>query len=151
MQTFKGMVSQTATQTMQKGKQILHLVLRKKPLTEEVLEELEKEVSDRMIKFINRIMPKLENTKFENPEQAIKVILLKGLIKILKKLVAEYQKELSPEDQEFVNQIFANEENNIQLEESKISFDKHKTSIEEDINEDMPNKNKEKKDQCGIQ
>ncbi len=148
MQSFQGMINQTATQTMLKGKQILHLVLKKKPLTEEVLEELEKEVSDRMIKFLKRIMPKLENTKFENPEQAIKVILLKALLKILKKLVAEYQKELSPQDQEFVNQIFANEENNIKLEESQMLVDKNKTSIEEEINDDGLNK---KKDQCSVQ
>ena len=149
MQNFKGTVSQTVTQTMERGKRILHLVLQKKPITIQAFEELEKEVSDRMIKFVQRIMPKLENAKFDNPESAIKVILLKGLINILKKLVEEYQKSLNPQDQEFIEQVFANEEKNIQLEESKMITDKNKTTIEDDDN--MPNNEKGSTKNCGIQ
>ena len=149
MQNFKGTVSQTVTQTMERGKRILHLVLQKKPITIQAIEELEKEVSDRMIKFVQRIMPKLENAKFDNPESAIKVILLKGLINILKKLVEEYQKSLNPQDQEFIEQVFTNEEKNIQLEESKMITDKNKTTIEDDDN--MPNNEKGSTKNCGIQ
>lgn len=149
MQNFKGTVSQTVTQTMERGKRILHLVLQKKPITIQAFEELEKEVSDRMIKFVQRIMPKLENAKFDNPESAIKVILLKGLINILKKLVEEYQKSLNPQDQEFIEQVFTNEEKNIQLEESKMITDKNKTTIEDDDN--MPNNEKGSTKNCGIQ
>ena len=151
MQNFNVTVTQTAVQTIERGKNILHLVLKRKPVTEQALEELEKEISERIQNFLNRIIPKLEKTKFENPEQAIKVIFLKGLINILKKLVAEYQKELSPEDQVIVNQIFANEENNIKLEESKMQIEENKTSIEEDIHAQMKNNNKDPKDKCSIQ
>ena len=145
---INNIISQTCTATVDKGKQILHLVLQRKPVSVEALEELEKEVSERMIKFIKRIMGKLEKTKFDNPEQAIKVIFLKGLIKILKKLVSEYEKQLSPEDLQVVNQIFANEENNIKIEESKLIVDKNKTSIEEEQNPNDPDKNK--KNECLI-
>lgn len=151
MQNFKGTVSQTVTQTLERGKRILHLVLQKKPITVQAFEELEKEVSDRMIKFVQRIMPKLENAKFDNPELAIKVIFLKGLINILKKLVEEYQKSLNPQDQLFIEEVFANEEKNIQIEESKMMTDKNKTTIEDGDNDNMPNNNKESKRNCGIQ
>lgn len=150
MQNNQTYITQTLTQTIERGKKLLHLVLKMKPLVHQVFEELEIEISEGMSKFLARIKPKIENTKFENPEQAIKVLLLKGLLNILKKLVEEYQMSLSPKDQEFINQILETEEKSVQLEESKILTDKNKAIIEKDANDNIPNKNMEFKNQCNI-
>ena len=150
MQNNQTIISQTLTQTIERGKKLLYLVLKMKPLAHQVFEELEIEISEGMSKFLARIKPKIENTKFDNPEQAIKVLLLKGLLNILKKLVEEYQMSLSPKDQEFINQILETEEKSVQLEESKILTDKNKAIIEKDANDNIPNKNMEFKNQCNI-
>lgn len=63
----------------------------------------------------------------------------------MKKLVEENKKSLSFQEQELINQIFANEEKNIKIEEFKLIIDKNKALIEDCTNNNKPNNNKESK------
>jgi hypothetical protein len=134
MQNLQATVITTSNQALNRGRQILHLVLQKKPFSEKIMEELENEISDRMGKFVSRIYKKLEQTKFENPQQSIKVILLKALVQIMRNMVKEYQQSLSPDDLKIIEEIFQKEENDIKIEEQKIKNIKE-SSIDEDINQ----------------
>lgn len=145
MQNLQATVIITSNQALNRGKQILHLVLQKKPFSEKIMEELEKEISERMGNFVSRIYKKLEQTKFENPQQSIKVILLKALVQIMRNIVKEYQQSLSPDDLKIIEEIFKKEENDIKIEEQKIK-DIKESSIDEDINLTKPDNSK-----CAIQ
>ena len=134
MQNLQATVITTSNKALNRGRQILHLVLQKKPFSEKIMEELENEISDRMGKFVSRIYKKLEQTKFENPQQSIKVILLKALVQIMRNMVKEYQQSLSPDDLKIIEEIFQKEENDIKIEEQKIKNIKE-SSIDEDINQ----------------
>ena len=141
MQNLQATVITTSNQTLNRGKKILHLVLKKKPFTEKIMEELENEISDRMGKFIGRVYKKLEQAKFQNPEQSIKVILLKALVGILKNMVKEYQQSLSLDDLKMIEEILQSEEDNIKNEELKIK-DKKDNLIDEEIGQNKPDDNK---------
>lgn len=109
-------ITQVTYTTVNKGKQILHLVLKQKPFTVEVIEEIEKDIEIRMGQFIQTISPKLENMNFENPEQSLKVIILRGLINVLKELIQEHKIPLTESDIKSLNEIMAKEEADINAE-----------------------------------
>ena len=76
----------TLTQTVfKRGNQILYLVLQRKPFADEIRAELEK----RLYGFLQSIIPKLQNIKFSNPEQSLKIIILNAIIKILNQMIKE--------------------------------------------------------------
>ena len=145
MQNLRSTVILTTTQTLSRGNKILYLVLHKKPFYAEAMEQLEKEIAERLNQFIDRVYNKLENAKFENPEQSIKVLLLKALYRILRNLAKEYEKNLSPADIKEIEEIFQNEEKNIKIEEAKIK-DKKEDLADENLNKNIPNN-----DNCCIQ
>jgi hypothetical protein len=103
-------VSKVTTLTIQKGKEILYLVLKRKPFAKEIVEELEKELENRMTIFIKSIAPKLQNMNFDDPEQSLKVIILRGLINILKNMIEEHKLELSESDRKILDDIMKDEE-----------------------------------------
>ena len=49
MQNLQATVITTSNQALNRGRQILHLVLQKKPFSEKIMEELENEISDRIV------------------------------------------------------------------------------------------------------
>lgn len=109
-------ITQVTYETINKGKQTLHLVLKQKPFTAEVIEEIEKDIEIRMAQFIQTISLKLENMNFENPEQSLKVIILRGLINVLKELIQEHKIPLTESDIKTLNEIMAKEEADIKAE-----------------------------------
>ena len=126
----------------EKGKGYLYLVLKVKPFSEKIVEELRAEVEKRLEVYLcKNIFPKLEKMdqgQFQDPEQSIKVIILLSIKEVLKEMMEENLLTLCPEDLALVDQILSGEE------------DKHtnepKDKIEENENEEPKNKNKKKDD-----
>ena len=61
---------------LEKGKEILDLVLKKKTKERELLDELEKEIKKRLIDFIQNIYPKILNNNFEDEWESYEYILI---------------------------------------------------------------------------
>ena len=91
-------------------KKTLYLVLRRKGLTDESIEKINKEAEKRLSEFIERIMPELKNMKFDNPEEALKYLLLKQMIKILDDMSKEKILFLCEEDKKKVFDILENKD-----------------------------------------
>ena len=80
----------TLTQTVfKRGNQILYLVLQRKPFADEIIDEVRAELEKRLYGFLQSIIPKLQNIKFNNPEQSLKIIILNAIIKILNQMIKE--------------------------------------------------------------
>ena len=91
---------------IEKGKKKLYLVLKKKKsFGEEIVEELEKEINNRLAAYIKKKLPKLMEIKPDNPENFLKIFLLSSYIKILKALLEKYNIQLTEKDIEIVEDI----------------------------------------------
>ena len=115
---------------LQKGREILYLVLRKKPFSKEIIEIIEREVEKRFQNYILTIASQLENVKFKDPEKCLKIIILKSIINILKNMIQEDIIKLSENDLNVLFQLLNEEEKNIKLI---------------DNNDDLKNKNNPRK------
>lgn len=92
-----------------KGKKALYLVLKRKPLIEEIIESVEEEVEKRFSEFINKKSEELSRLKPDNPEEFYKCVLLRALIKILDKMLEEYSVGLTDKDKNTLKDIFEND------------------------------------------
>jgi hypothetical protein len=101
--------SQTMTQVIEKGKQSLYLVLKKKPLPEEIYDNLKNEAEERFIKFVQQKKPLLEQMKPENPELFFECFLIKAMIHILRQMLKERKIALSEKDLSTFDTIFNND------------------------------------------
>lgn len=91
---------------IEKGKKKLYLVLKKKKsFGEEIVEELEKEINNRLAAYIKKKLPKLMEIKPDNPDNFLKLFLLSSYIKILKALLEKYNIQLTEKDIEIVEDI----------------------------------------------
>ena len=91
---------------IEKGKKKLYLVLKKKKsFGEEIVEELEKEINNRLAAYIKKKLTKLMEIKPDNPENFLKLFLLSSYIKILKALLEKYNIQLTEKDIEIVEDI----------------------------------------------
>lgn len=112
MESYSGtqtLISNLTNHAVLKGKKILHLVLKPKINEGNIIKELEDEIEKRLGNFINKMSNKLLNTKFDNPEESLKYILLKALSIILEQLFNELHLELSPHDKELFNLVMEGE------------------------------------------
>jgi len=95
-------ISQTLTLVEQKvttkAKKTLYLVLRRKGFADEIIDSIDYEIEKRLIEFVKNIAPKLNQMKFDNPEDAIECLLLKEMIKILDDMLKEKMLNLNEED-----------------------------------------------------
>ena len=119
-----------------KGRNVLFLVLKKKSFEKEIIENLEKELDVKMQQFLIKIEPKIRNVKFDDPEKSLRLILLKGLINILKKMIQENIGELSLDDQKLLEEIM-NEDDKSKKSPGKNS---KKDNKKEDKNAKQENK-----------
>jgi hypothetical protein len=95
-----------------KGKNVLHLVLKKKTHEKQIVEDLGNELEQKMEKiFIEKIAPKLQKVKLDNPEKALRVAMLKALIAILKKMIEQTFGELTSDDQKLIEEIMKEDDN----------------------------------------
>ena len=101
--------TQVVQEYLEKGNRILYLTLKKKPDSQEVVEELMKELRENMNIFLQNIYPKIKDQKFDDFEKTFKLILIKGLIQILEKMLIKYYGQLLDEDKKLIEQILKEE------------------------------------------
>ena len=114
-------VTMTLTQiVLQRGNQILYLVLKKKPFVDEIIDEVRDNIEQRLNEYLVRIIPKLQNIEFKNSEQSLKVIILNVIMKILKQMINEDIIKLDENDLMLLYNIIKDEEMKF-VEDEKIS------------------------------
>ena len=90
----------------EKGRQTLHLVLKKKPLSKETLENLNNEIEEKLGLFMEKIIPKLKEVNPKDPEKFLKYLILQGVLKILGKIMEENFLSMTEEDKKAVEKIY---------------------------------------------
>ena len=130
-------ITQVYDNCVNKGKKTLFLVLKKKSEEKQIIEDIEKELEHKMKLFLQKILPKIQNLKFENPEKSLRVIILKGLINALKDLIKQYFGELSQNDQNLINGIMDEDEKNSPAT-SKFNVENNKNTDNNNFNKTNP-------------
>ena len=106
-------ISQTLTLVEQnvalKTSKTLYLVLKRKGLADEIIENIDKEVEKRLIEYLNNIAPKLNQMNFDDPVEALECLLLKQVVKILDDMIKEKMLNLNEEDKKRLFDLFQNE------------------------------------------
>ena len=101
--------SQTITvveeKVLEKSKNTLYLVLRQKGFADEIIEKVNEEIEKRLEQYLNGIIDKLKDMKFDNPEEALKWLLLKQLIIILEDMYKEKMLNLCEGDKKIIFDI----------------------------------------------
>ena len=82
-QNLNNNYSQTLTcveeKFIKKTHEKLYLVLKKKGLAEQIIEKIGEESEKRLKEFLMKILPKLNEMHFDNPEEALETLLLKQM------------------------------------------------------------------------
>ena len=106
-------ISQTLTLVEQnvalKTSKTLYLVLKRKGLADEIIENIDKEVEKRLIEYLKNIAPKLNQMNFDDPVEALECLLLKQVVKILDDMIKEKMLNLNEEDKKRLFDLFQNE------------------------------------------
>ena len=89
-----------------KEDKLFHLVLKKKPLSKETLENLNNEIEERLGLFMEKIIPKLKEVNPKDPEKFLKYLNLQGVLKILGKIMDENFLCMTEEDKKVVERIY---------------------------------------------
>lgn len=105
-------LTQTITNVIEKGKKAIYLVLKKKPLHEEIYENLQHEVEERFKQFIEKKRPLLQQIQPENPEEFFQCFLIKAMINILKQMLEEKKINLTEKDLKLFDTVFENDKLN---------------------------------------
>ena len=119
-QNFNNNYSQTVTcveeKFIKKTHEKLYLVLKKKGLAEQIIEKIGEESEKRLKEFLMKILPKLNEMHFDNPEEALETLMLKQMIKILDDMYKERLLLLSEKDKQL---LFEHLEKKDDVEEKK--------------------------------
>ena len=107
-QTF----TQTITKVIDKSKKVIYLILKKKPLHEEIYENLQCEAEERFKKFVEKKKPLLQQIQPENPEVFFECFLIKAMINILKQMLEEKKIKLTEKDLNLFDNVFENDKLN---------------------------------------
>lgn len=99
-----------AQTNLDRGKNILYLVLKKKPFSEKITENIRKEIEKKLEDYIISIIPKLEIIEFRDYEQSLKIIILNAIIKILKEMIRNDLLKLDINDLTKLQDLMKNEE-----------------------------------------
>jgi Mg/Co/Ni transporter MgtE len=106
-------ISQTLTLVEQnvalKTSKTLYLVLKKKGLADEIIDNIDKELEKRLIEYLKNIAPKLNQMNFDDPVEALECLLLKQVVKILDDMIKEKMLNLNEEDKKRLFDLFQNE------------------------------------------
>lgn len=105
-QNLNNNYSQTLTcveeKFIKKTHEKLYLVLKKKGLAEQIIEKIGEESEKRLKEFLMKILPKLNEMHFDNPEEALETLLLKQMIIILDDMYKERLLLLSEKDKQLL-------------------------------------------------
>ena len=99
----------------EKAKKTLYLVLIKKPLSVKSLEKINNEIELKLEKFLNKIIPKLQEINPKDPEKFLKYMMLKATLNILEKIMAENYMKLSENDRIAAKNIYENKNNDFNV------------------------------------
>jgi hypothetical protein len=102
--TFTSVISQTITES----KRVIYLVLKQKPLPQQILDNVREEAEKRFEIFIKEKLSILNSVKPDDPENFIKCFMLRGIILILDQMYQERHIKLSQKDKETIKQLFEN-------------------------------------------
>ncbi len=97
----------------EKAKKALYLVLVKKPLSVKSLEKVNKEIELKLTKFLEKIIPKLNEINPKDKEKFLKYMMIKATLNILDKIMKENYMNLSENDKIAAQSIFENNDNDI--------------------------------------
>ena len=101
-------ITEIIQNTKEEGKKTLYLILQKKPIPVEIIEELNEKLEKRLEQYIKRIIPELVKMKPENPEKTLKYISLKASYKILEEIIKEQYLKLNEKDKISAKVIYEN-------------------------------------------
>ena len=110
----------------EKAKKTLYLVLIKKPLSVKSLEKINNEIEVKLEKFLDKILPKLNEIKPQDPEKFLKYMMLKATLNILEKIMEKNYLKLTENDKISAKKIY--ESNNNDLNETNNENDKMEIS-----------------------
>lgn len=99
-----------------KAKKTLYLVLIKKPLSVKSLEKINNEIEVKLEKFLDKILPKLNEINPQDPEKFLKYMMLKATLNILEKIMEKNYLKLTENDKISAKKIY--ESNNNDLNET---------------------------------
>ena len=113
----------------EKAKKTLYLVLIKKPLSVKSLEKINNEIEVKLEKFLDKILPKLNEIKPQDPEKFLKYMMLKATLNILEKIMEKNYLKLTENDKISAKKIY--ESNNNDLNET--NNENNKMEISENV------------------
>ena len=96
--TYLHTVTCVEEKVIKKTNEKLYLVLKKKGLPEQIIDEINAESQNRLEDYLMQILPKLKNMYFDNPEEALECLILKQMIIILDNMFKERLPLLSERD-----------------------------------------------------
>ncbi len=97
----------------EKAKKTLYLVLIKKPLSVKSLEKINNEIEVKLEKFLDKILPKLNEIKPQDPEKFLKYMMLKATLNILEKIMEKNYLKLTENDKISAKKIYENNNNDL--------------------------------------
>ena len=122
-QNLNNNYSQTLTYVeekfIKKTHEKLYLVLKKKGLAEQIIEKIGEESEKRLKEFLMKILPKLNEMHFDNPEEALETLLLKQMIIILDDMYKERLLLLSEKDKQLLFEQLEKKDDDEEKKENK--------------------------------
>lgn len=102
-------LTQIKQYAIEEGKKIIYLVLKKKPLSAEIIEKLSGDSLKRLEEYLISIIPTLQKTNPQDPEKVLKYISLQATLKILFKIMNDNYLTLSENDRILAEKIYNND------------------------------------------
>ena len=119
-------LTQIKQYAIEEGKKIIYLVLKKKPLSAEIIEKLSGDSLKRLEEYLISIIPALQKINPQDPEKVLKYISLQATLKILFKIMNDNYLTLSENDRILAEKIYNNDK------EKEKEKEKENEKIEED-------------------
>ena len=106
-----GTITMVQEKVLNKGKNTLYLILKPKNFEEQIIDDINEEVENRFKDYIKKMAPKLLNSEFDDNENCLKYIMLRGYIKILNQMLKEIRLTLSPKDKMIIDKELESDKN----------------------------------------
>ena len=104
-------INEIKNNLLNNSKKALNQVLTKNSFTTNIINDLERELEYRFQIFVNNKASAINSKKFDDPENSLKYIMLKQIIKILDDLFYERMINLSGSDKALIQSILNNSYN----------------------------------------
>ena len=111
---------------IEKSKKTFYLVLKKKPLSVETIENLNIDFEKRLECYIDKIIPDLEKMNPEDPEKILKYISLQATAQILNQIMNEKYMNLTDNDKKTAEQIYNKKNENKKEEKNENKKEENK-------------------------